>query len=252
TEAIAALALPDLEVAREWDGWPKGTVGLYFDDSFERFVRLDKQGGLAVCRLTDRGEEVLRRIPGHGPALGWWPSLSCDGRHVLVGTGAADGEGQVVAFHIWKLDGPEPELLLDKKESVYTFAVAFRPGGRQLAVGHRDKSVSVYDLQTRQRTHRLRLDTLPHYPAFPPNPAHARLAVACGNAVRIFDIDRGQERTPLRHPPEVTWTTGLAWHPDGRRLATACGDRKIYLWDVETATQRTLPWEGHSNLGIYL
>src|SRR5262249_42511888 len=69
----------------------------------------------------------------------------------------------------------------------------------------------------------------------------------------IFDIDQGQERTPLRHPPEVTWTSGLAWHPGGRRLATACGYlRNIYLWDVETATQLTRPWEGHTTAGIYM
>jgi serine/threonine protein kinase/WD40 repeat protein len=252
TEAIAALALPDLEVAREWDGWPEDTVGLDFDDSLKRYVRLDKQGGLTVCRLTDRGEEVLARIPGHGQPLFRGPWLSRDGRYVLVGHGAPREGGPAAVFRVWKLDGPEPQLILDEKETVYEFAVAFRPGGRQLAVGHTDKSVSVYDLATRQRIHRLRLDTLPHNLTFPPNPADGRLAVACGNAVRIFDIDQGQERKPLRHPPEVTWTTGLAWHPGGRRLATSCGDGKIYLWEVESAALRTLPWEVHPTAGFYL
>src|SRR5262249_39219588 len=122
TEAIAALALPDLEVAREWDGWPEDTVGLDFDDSLERYVRLDRQGGLAVCRLTDRGEEVLARIPGHGQPLFRGPWLSRDGRYVLVGTGAARDGGPTAAFRVWKLDGPEPQLILDEKETVYEFA----------------------------------------------------------------------------------------------------------------------------------
>jgi serine/threonine protein kinase/WD40 repeat protein len=251
-EAIGALALPDLEVAREWDGWPVDTVGLDFDDSLARYVRLDKQGGVAVCRLTDRGEEVIARIPGHGEPMFRGPWLSRDGRYVLVGHGAAREGGPTAAFRVWKVDGPEPELILDEKKTVYEFAVAFRPGGRHLAVGHADKSVSVYDLGMRQFIRRLSLDTAPQNLAFHPNPADGRLAVACGNAVRIFDVDQGQECTPLRHPPEVIWTTGLAWHPGGRRLATACGDLKIYLWDVDTATQRTLPWEGHTTAGIYL
>src|SRR5262249_26014214 len=161
---------------------------------------------------------------------------------VLVGHGAARAEGTAAGFRVWKVDGREPELILDEKETVCGLAVAFRPGGRNLAVGHADKSVSVYDLEARQRIHRLPLDTWPFNIAFHRNHADGRLAVACGNAVRIFDIDQGQERTPLRHPPEVTWTSGLAWHPGGRRLATACGTPGIYLWDVETATQLTRLW----------
>jgi serine/threonine protein kinase/WD40 repeat protein len=256
TEAIAALALPDLEVAREWDGWPDHTTeaALDFDDSLERYVRLDKQGGLAVCRLTAAGEEVRFHIAGHGQPASHGPWLSRDGRYVLVGQGRVR-EGTAAAFRVWKLDGSKPELVLDEAATVYEGAVAFRPGGRHLAVGHADKSVSIYDLETRQCVRPLqlgKLDIAPHTLAFHPNQHDGRLAVACGNAVRIFDIDQGQERTPLRHPKSVGWTTGLAWHPDGRRLATACGDFKIYLWDVETATQRTLPWEGHTCAGIYL
>src|SRR5947209_9867127 len=56
TEASAALALPDVEVAHEWPGWPAGPLALDFDDSLERFVRLDQQGGVAVCRRTPGGE----------------------------------------------------------------------------------------------------------------------------------------------------------------------------------------------------
>ena len=32
-----------------------------------------------------------------------------------------------------------------------------------------------------------------------------------------------------RHP--TACVEGLAWHPDGERLATACDDLKIYVWD---------------------
>jgi serine/threonine protein kinase/WD40 repeat protein len=250
TEAIAALALPDLEVAREWDGFPAGTAALDFDDTLERFVRLDKQGGVAVCRLTAAGEEVTARIPAHGrpPFRGPW--LSRDGQYVLVGHRRLREETSA-AFRVWKLNGPRPESVLDERATVYEQAVAFRPGGRQLAVGHLDGSVSIYDLPTGRRIRRLRLGTLPHTLAFNPKPGDGRLAVACGNAVRLFDVDKQVERPPLRHPKELSWTTGLAWHPDGRRLATAC-DTKIFLWDTQTARELTLPWEGHVAQGIQL
>jgi serine/threonine protein kinase/WD40 repeat protein len=265
TEAIAALALPDLEVAREWDGWPADTMGLDYDDSLERYVRLHKQGEVAVCRLTAGGEEVTARfqVKGERPFRGPW--LSRDGRHVLIAHGRQPGGSNSTsrAFCVWRLDGPKPKLVLDREATQYEHAVSFRPGGRQVTVGHLDKSVGVYDLDTGQCIRSLPLDAQddqpldaqddqPHNVAFHPSPADGRLAVACGNAVRIFDVDRGKELAPLRHPPQVIWTTGLAWHPDGRRLATACGDCKIYLWDVETAAQRTLPWEGHTCAGISL
>jgi hypothetical protein len=44
-EAVAALVLPDVEVAREWEGWPEGTVQVGFDATLQRFARLDGQGG---------------------------------------------------------------------------------------------------------------------------------------------------------------------------------------------------------------
>src|SRR5262249_17895302 len=58
TEAMAALVLPDVEVVHEWEAWPEDTVGLDFDASFERYARLDRQGGIIVCRRTDGREEI--------------------------------------------------------------------------------------------------------------------------------------------------------------------------------------------------
>jgi WD40 repeat protein len=75
--------------------------------------------------------------------------------------------------------------------------------------------------------------------------------VACGQAVRILDIDGGSERKALQHPEGYTWTSGVAWHPDGRRLASAC-NKTIFLWDAETAALRTPPWVGHTMVGVYL
>src|SRR5262249_19057432 len=68
TEVIAALALPDFEVTREWDA-PADTIGVAFDDSLKRFVRLRKGGVLQVCQLTDAGEEVLATTEAWGEEM---------------------------------------------------------------------------------------------------------------------------------------------------------------------------------------
>ena len=53
-EAIAALVLPDVEVAHEWDAFPEGTLCYAFDAKFERYARMNKQRELTVCRLCRR------------------------------------------------------------------------------------------------------------------------------------------------------------------------------------------------------
>src|SRR5262249_55918733 len=43
-EVIACLALPDVRVAKEWDGWPEGSTHVDFDEKLERYARVDRQG----------------------------------------------------------------------------------------------------------------------------------------------------------------------------------------------------------------
>jgi hypothetical protein len=43
---------------------------------------------------------------------------------------------------------------------------------------------------------------------------------------------------------QIGGVLGLAWSPDGRRIAAACEDARVYLWDAETG-ERALTYEGH-------
>src|SRR5262249_45266994 len=219
TEAAAALVLPDAEIAYEWEGWPEDCVSLDFDAALQRYARLDKQGGVTVCRLSEGREEVITRLPAHGkpPFTGTW--MSPDGRfvayaHSLIRATVFGG------VRLWKL-GPVPEVLpLDEPTAMHEAALAFHRNGQLLAIGHADKSVSVYDLTTGRRVQRLAVSAAPFHVAF--HPRDGRLAVACGNAVQLFDADTGKELPALRHAAVVTWTSSVAWHPDGRRLAAGC------------------------------
>ena len=120
---------------------------------------------------------------------------------------------------------PSRRCCWTNRRACMNVALAFHPSGRQLAIGHADKSVSVYDLATGRRVQRLAVSAAPFHLAF--HPHEHRLAVACGNAVQLFDTDTGKELPALRHPAAVTHTD-LTWHPDGRRLAAGCNDRKIH------------------------
>ncbi len=59
TEAIAALLLPDLETAKEWNGLPVGIVATAFDANFKRYARGGLDGKVSVRRVADDAEILL-------------------------------------------------------------------------------------------------------------------------------------------------------------------------------------------------
>ena len=64
------------------------------------------------------------------------------------------------------------------------------------------------------------------------------------NAVRLFDTAAGKEIATLPHPQEVG---ALAFAPDGKRLATACWDRAIRIWDLARARGEKRPGRVHKD-----
>jgi serine/threonine protein kinase/WD40 repeat protein len=251
-EAVAALVLPDVTVEHDWPGCPEDTVDLDFDDSLQRFARLDWQGGVALGRVTATGEEVVARLrlPGGTPSRLW---MSRDGRFVLAWH-TTTPRARVVAMTVWKVDwereGLAPTVLFTEGAPLSRVYPAFAPNSRHLAVGRSDRSVDVFDLETGRAVVRLATDGSIASLAF--HPDGEMLAVSSGPEVLLFDLATGRQRRRLRHPDRVTGVTSLAWHPAGRRLLAACNDRKVHVWDVETAREVMPPWTNHANLDINL
>jgi WD40 repeat protein len=227
--AIACLVLPDVETAREWEGNPPGTEDIALDASCERYARAERDGNISVRRVADDTEILV--IPSRerrGNTAWGGLSFSPDGRFLQY---RRDPGGQ---WALYRLDGPEAEMVLNDATGPATWAVAFSPDGRYFAARQADGWVAVYDLQSARKdkdVRRLRTGLSPeHQLAFRPGRPH--LAVASGNVVRVVAREGGQPVSPvLKHPATVNW---LAWHPDGRTLATACDDLRIHLWDVDT------------------
>jgi serine/threonine protein kinase/WD40 repeat protein len=248
-EATAALVLPDVEIAREWEGFPAGSAGIAFDARLENYARWDKEGSITVCRRGNTGEEVLARLPPGGRGPLHFVGVSPTGRHVLIGHSPRDGVP--AAFTIWKLDGPTPQPF-EVPQSVSQVAVAFHPDGRHAAVGHWAVGgpVGVYDLDNGKRLRAFKAGTPPFHLAY--HPRDGQLAVACADGVRVFD-ETGRAIQHLRPAGKNALIRSVAWQPpDGRRLVASGSDRMIHMWDVQTGTERLPPWAGHSNDGIAL
>jgi serine/threonine protein kinase/WD40 repeat protein/tetratricopeptide (TPR) repeat protein len=227
-QAIACLALPDLRVAKEWDGWPADTTFVLFDQKLERYARHDQQGNISIRRVADDGEIC------HLEAADW-PRFSLDGRFL-----AALGPGSV---KLWQLGGAKHKLIREEPAAMWH---AFSPDSRLFAVGHADGSIGLFELPSGKPLRRLSAGTPPRVLAF--NPKGGQLALASETSVQVRDLKSGRIDTEFHYPAnDFPW---VAWHPDGRTVAAVGGDRIIHFWDVATGKE-TLRLEGCKNDGIY-
>jgi serine/threonine protein kinase/WD40 repeat protein len=240
-EALAALVLPDAEVAREWEGCTPDTIGVAFNAAYTRYVTQERDGSLFVYQLDESDAHLIARLPNFGkpPFHGLW--MSPDGRFVAYGHSCPpDEEGTATGLRLWKLDEPEPTIVLNDSKGGYLFAAAFESSGRRFAVGHADGTITVWDPETGQEVRRLKVGIAPYSLAF--HPREPRLAVIAGDVVRFFCIEDGRESPPLPAPKGCKWLSGVAWHPDGRLVATAGSDGKIRLYDAATQREVMTPW----------
>jgi serine/threonine protein kinase/WD40 repeat protein len=243
TEAIAALCLPDLEVEREWTLDVKGVTAFTIADTFERYAYADKDGNVSVRRLDDHTE--LCRLPGEGP-LDWYDTLrfSPDGRFLVQRCRTVAG------WHVrlWKLDADEPVVML----SVGISNWGLSPDSRQCAVFDcQAREMRIHDPETGRELRRLQCDDAGNMCW---NPRRPVLAITNSTGWRTLDVLTGKVVA------EVAVSGGcgyyVAWHPEGRLLATAARDddntHKITIWDTQTGRLAMPPLEGCRNSGIVL
>jgi WD40 repeat protein len=253
TEAIAALALPDVEVLQEWEGLPAGTVSLDFDGNLERYARIATDGTVSIRRVSDDAEIARwqERMEGDWLRDGASPRFSPFGRFLSI---SHSGSGRLT---VWRLDGPEPIICYQGSKAGLGEAIDFSPDGKRLVYLQTDSRIAVVDLTSGQvrslpptgadniglREHKDR-----DHIRFAPDGRRFAFSIRRAGkwAVEVRDAATGQVQQSLPHPKGAGT---LAWHPDGRTLATWCGDYRIRLWDLPSGRLLRVLKE-HMNGGI--
>jgi WD40 repeat protein len=243
TEAVAALALPDLQLLREWEGCPAGHV-VAFDGRLERYARLGLDGTVTVRRT----EDDVPTHRWHEATEGPWPfsesnlRFSPDGRFLSV------LHRRSACLTVRRLDGPDVALAHQGTRVAEDWPLDFSPDGSRLAYALTDGRLTVVDLASGRATRLPHAAATPAYLRFAPD--GRRLAIGVNRegawAVEVWDAVSGQVLCKLPHPRKATH---LAWHPDGRTLATCCDDRLLRLWDVPSG-QLLSELRGHRLHGL--
>jgi WD40 repeat protein/Tfp pilus assembly protein PilF len=240
-EAIAALALPDVRVAKELDVPRAKENGFAVDPAFERYAFKLDDGTVIVRRLSDDAE--LLRLPGLPPARGHTQAgFSPDGRYLAMTSGGRD------ILQVWDLR--EQRLVLTDRAMAWANPInwSFRPDGLELALGRPDDSIVFYELPSgrlvRRWTERRGSVNFLAY-----SPDGSRLVFQGGDIAKVVASDSGRLLATLSHPAH---TNHFVWNP--RRpniLAAACDDNVIYIWDVDTGKQ-TMALKGETYNGIII
>jgi eukaryotic-like serine/threonine-protein kinase len=218
TEAVAALALADLEDVGLWHPVPTNAIRKAVDGHCLRVAVATSDGQIEVRSLVD--DKLEGRLTNL-PTPIYWLWFNREGSRLAI-------ECQNRSL-VWDL--PTQAVLLDEADAR---CLAISPDGRHvLRLVHQTEGM-IWDLIEGREVARLPTSRPPYRGRFSPD--GQRVVVASGLAVEVWNWKRGQMQAEFRLP---AGSFGLAWRPDGAALAVGCEDHALYIWRrSETGLQR--------------
>ena len=227
-EAIACLALPDIEPIRRWYGRPEQTEELAFDAAFTCYARSDSHGNIEIHSAAD--DHVMKSLAGHGLPVARVFMFSPDGRYLVATYTARSCELLVWDVKTTKL-AFRTEVPLSQEH-----AIQFSHDGRLLAFPLSSNTIAIQDVASRRQ-----LDTLPIEAPIERirfHPTEPRLAVSSPRwGIRVLDLHSHAVVLAIAEPQSII---GLAYSEDGAMIAAATSDRRIFVWNARTAALHSI------------
>jgi serine/threonine protein kinase/WD40 repeat protein/Flp pilus assembly protein TadD len=235
-EAIACLALPDLEARGRVIHEPPGVLSFAVDAGMTRYALRFRTGTIQVHDAAN-GQQIARFADGGDHGV-WAFCFSPDGRYL------ASTQDPSLALTVWDVEQNAP---VRKLPNARVSALRFSPDSRRLAMSLEEGAILAYDLVTGQPAWRR------------PVPASRDLAFRSdGKEIAVISRvpDEGscqvletESGWLVRSFPLLAGPARINWSLDGATLATTCDDRRIYLWDAATGARKAVT-ERHASDGV--
>lgn len=166
----------------------------------------------------------LARLTGHQSHISG-VTFSPDGKWMLS-AGGQDGTAI-----LWNVAGRQ-KIGVFRGHTGAVHSARFLPDGKRVVTASADGSLRVWDAESQRELFRLEHGAI-HVRslAVSPDGSHVALSTGSGRAAktRVWDT---RAREKVWDVPDFERVSGLAFSPDGRRLAVASGRETIRIWDV--------------------
>jgi WD40 repeat protein/predicted Ser/Thr protein kinase len=232
-EAIGCLALADIRLVREVPVDASVRLGLAFDGLLDKYAYSDDQGNITVRRVGD--DLDVAWLPGPGERARFF-QLGPDGRFLVARHHPPDAGARYI--RVWDLSSAA--TVRKGPVCIPNGVWGFSSDSRELAVAFPDGSINLYDLPGLRNLRRLATGaTGPMRVVYHPNSRVRLVAVSCWDlpGVQVRDLNTGDVVLSLKAPAPVR---GAAWSADGKQLAAAGANGRVYLWDAERGTLSTV------------
>eukprot|EP01119_Soliformovum_irregulare_P013551 TRINITY_DN361_c0_g1_i1.p1 TRINITY_DN361_c0_g1~~TRINITY_DN361_c0_g1_i1.p1 ORF type:complete len:647 (+),score=137.51 TRINITY_DN361_c0_g1_i1:191-2131(+) len=125
---------------------------------------------------------------------------------------------------------------LNKEGDLYMRSVCFSPDGKYLAAGAEDKTVKLWDIETKQLHHTFVGHDLDIYSLDFSKDGKLIVSGSGDKKAKIWDVTKGECMFTLGQDDvgPKDGVTSVAFSPDGRLVATGSLDRIVRLWDATT------------------
>jgi serine/threonine protein kinase/WD40 repeat protein len=232
--AIAAMAIPDVEQGPLWPVRDANSKSISYDSQYQHYARLGQDGTISIRAIPDDRElQHLEFSPLTTPgAAGALFGFSPDGRFIAWLN--EDSE-----LRIWQWESGE-SVLKDPPGKCST--LAFSPDSRRVAVAD-ETWITCFDLSTGEASRRWQTPDRVCTMDFHPDTRRLAVGYHQSNVVSIYNAADGGHVADLLMG--ASSNTTVAWHPDGNLLATGGSDKRIQIWDVK-AQRKVAVLEGHA------